>query len=691
MPHHDWLLPLTAAVADLLIGAGVLVRSRRDRAAWVFGAMSVSIAGWNFGLCALQGVQDPVRAEWLSRLARTGICLAPVTSYHFCIVLAGYEAPSWRRLLLGGYAIAVLLAALNLAGLLVAGVVPHPWGWYPNPTPLYAVLTVFVVALPTLSVALMWHRWRHPGSARQRAQIGCWFLAGLVQLPFIVTNLLGLYGIDSYPLGSLGNVAFLAIVAYAIVRHRFMDLDWLVRKALGFTLAAVVVIAPGALAIAALAERLGAGNVLPIGIAAGLLALVAAGVVPALQHGIETQVQRVLFAERWDSRRRLRELARAIVHELEEPQLLCRLGETLADILALDACAVFARDEQTRRLRLAYPPDGHASLDDALAAALEPYGAPLLVDELESRSPAAAAALRAREWAVVLPLRANDRLGGLVLLGENRDLRLVSAEDLALLDTVAAAAGVALANARLSEELRRSEVVLQRATRLSSLGVLAAGIAHEIRNPLVAVKTFLDLLPQRAHDADFVRSFRELSLSELRRVTDLIADLLALGKSSRAERGAVELAPALEPVIRLMDSSARKRQVVLAARLDDTLPPVWADADQLKQIALNLILNAIEASPPESTVTVEAVAAPNGGACLVVRDQGCGIPPEQLDGIFEPFFTTKESGTGLGLALVHQMVVEHGGEITVDSVPGHGTCFRVRLPAASVTLRRTGS
>jgi signal transduction histidine kinase len=116
---------------------------------------------------------------------------------------------------------------------------------------------------------------------------------------------------------------------------------------------------------------------------------------------------------------------------------------------------------------------------------------------------------------------------------------------------------------------------------------------------------------------------------------------------------------------------------------------VWADAGQLKQIALNLVLNAIEASPAGSVVRVSAEAT-GDMVELFVQDQGAGIPRENLETIFEPFFTTKESGTGLGLALVHQIVVEHGGEITVDSSVGVGTTFRFTMPLARA-LRRTGT
>jgi signal transduction histidine kinase len=265
----------------------------------------------------------------------------------------------------------------------------------------------------------------------------------------------------------------------------------------------------------------------------------------------------------------------------------------------------------------------------------------------------------------------------------------MSQEDLHILAAVGSSASVALENARLSRELRRSESALERANRLSSIGTLAAGIAHEIRNPLTAVKTFLDLLPQRLDDKEFVTSFRELSLTELRRVTNLINDLLAFGKSTSAERRPVDLAAILVGVVRLLESTARKRLIRLELRARSGVPPAWADPDQIKQIVLNLVLNAIEASPSDRTVTLMLYLGRRDMVTLEVRDEGAGIPPDQLESIFHPFFTTKEQGTGLGLSLVHQMVVEHGGEISVESQLGQGTVFRVLLPVAEA-LRPTG-
>ena len=382
---------------------------------------------------------------------------------------------------------------------------------------------------------------------------------------------------------------------------------------------------------------------------------------------------------------------------------------------------------------LAYPtPASAETLSEDVVRALEGLAEPVLASELERANPAAARLFNHRGWEVGIPLRVKDRLNGFIGLGQKKDFRIFSGEDLQLLSTVATGATVALENASLSRQLRRSEAVLERANRLSSLGTLAAGLAHEIRNPLVAVKTFLDLLRRRQgrrrlrrglrrgrqqrcrpfHASpnpalDHQTSERERphpdpgtcrapdGLSELRRVTDLISDLLALGKSRTAERRAVDLPSTLEPVVRLMESSARKRQVELGSRWEANLPSVSADPDQLKQIVLNLLLNAIESSSAGGHVMLDVHGGTLTGAApavvVEVQDRGPGIPADQLEHIFHPFYTTKETGTGLGLALVHQMVVDHGGEIAVDSTPSQGTVFRVTLPAAQLELRRTGT
>jgi signal transduction histidine kinase len=685
---HEWGIPLCAGIAEFIIGAVVLRGGLRDPLKRTFAVMTFTIAAWNLTLFGLAYFDDPHIAELWSRVFRVGICLAPAATFHFTLELSGTRGRGWLLARRAAYTVAVVLSVVDLAGLLVTRVVEHRFGWYPEPTRLYAGITVSAVVLLMLSANRFWHAWRYPETPRQRVQARLFAFGAFVQIPTVMTNFLPMYGIDVLPLGSVGTIPFFLLQAYGIARHRLMDVDFVVRKLVSFLLAAIVALVPWSLAIAFFGEALGFDAPVVIIAATVTLGLFSAVVIPMLQQALETKVQRAIFPHRYDYRLQLRTLAATLVHVLDERELVRLLGTSLVDQLELEGCEIFLRDERTRQLTRCHPTEGE-DLDPTIVLSLESVAEPVLGVELDGRREIAAAAFRARGWEVGMPLRVNDRLTGLVALHRNRDLRIFSGEDLNILAGVASAASVALENARLSRQLRRSETALERANRLSSIGTLAAGIAHEIRNPLTAVKTFLDLLPSRLDDREFVSSFRELSLSELRRVTDLIADLLAFGKSTSTERRPVELGSSLDQVVRLVDSTARKRQVTLDLRVDRHAAPAWADPDQVKQIVLNLVLNAVEASPAGAKVTLEIAAGPRDHVTFEVRDQGAGIPPDQLESIFNPFFTTKEQGTGLGLALVHQMIVEHDGEIVVDSEVGRGTTFRVTLPTAELALRRT--
>src|SRR5262245_30799949 len=691
MQHH-WVVPMVAAVATSVICVLVLRGGLRRPITRIFAWMTLTTIFWNLDIFALYYFPMSRSAKRWSRLFRTGMCFAPAALLHASLVQSESRGRGWRRALVASYGMSSALALANLHGDLVSGVRHHAWGWYIEPTRLYALMTALIAVDVPLALQRVWHAYRHPSSPRQHVQAKFWFLGAVVQTPFIITNLLPIYGVNIYPLGSLGNVLTMSIMAYAIARHRLMDVDYVVRKGVSFTLAATIVLVPGGMGIWALAVAMHSHEPAVMVCAAMALALLAVVLVPALQSAFETRVQRALFPQYYDYRRRLRSLAAALVHVLDEHALVRRLGEELGEVLDVETCQVFVADENTRRLTGAYPGDGScAPVPEEAMSALEAFKGPVLASELEAAGEALAALFRARRWEVMIPLRIQDRLKGFIALGRNREFRIFSGEDLQLLTSVAAGASVALENATLSQQLRRSEAVLERANRLSSLGLLAAGIAHEIRNPLVAVKTFLDLLPQRLEDHEFLTRFRDLSLGELRRVTDLIADLLALGKSKTAERRAVDVVPTLEPVVRLMESTARKRQVEVVETHPPGLPSIWADPDQVKQIVLNLLLNAIESSPPGTRVTLDLRPGIGDGVVLEVRDQGPGIPREQLETIFHPFFTTKETGTGLGLTLVHQMVVEHGGEITVESELGQGSRFRVALPGVRAELAATGT
>src|SRR5262249_18388899 len=192
-----------------------------------------------------------------------GICLAPASTFHFALVLSGSEHRGWRILLWAGYMTGAVLSVVNLRGHLVGGMTPHVWGWYIQPTPLYGVLTASLLLFLALWPERVWRSYRHPSSSRQRVQAKFWLLAGLIQIPFVLTNLLPIYGINIYPLGNLGNVFFTGIVAYAMVRHRLMDVDYIVRKGVSFVIAASMVLVPSGIVLATICRAFTMSTPLP--------------------------------------------------------------------------------------------------------------------------------------------------------------------------------------------------------------------------------------------------------------------------------------------------------------------------------------------------------------------------------------------------------------------------------------------
>lgn len=279
-------------------------------------------------------------------------------------------------------------------------------------------------------------------------------------------------------------------------------------------------------------------------------------------------------------------------------------------------------------------------------------------------------------WCATLPVESSGRVAGQILLARSGN-RPLDATDYALARQLADGAGTILDSAGLAADLENARVLLQRADRLSALGTLAAGVAHEIRNPLVSVRTFIQLLPERVDDEEFRTTFRELALKEIERICELISDLLSFSRPTPVEREPADLNEVATQIVRLLEPEARKRDVTVTMTLAESVPVVIVHEAQVKQVLMNVVLNAIQACPGHGAIDVRTMGDGNGGSTVEVADTGTGITSDELTHIFEAFFTTKEHGSGLGLYIAHRIVTEHGGEIAVEPRPGGGTIFRV--------------
>src|SRR5574338_10900 len=237
-----------------------------------------------------------------------------------------------------------------------------------------------------------------------------------------------------------------------------------------------------------------------------------------------------------------------------------------------------------------------------------------------------------------------------------------------------------------NKDLRTSFEQLQRSERLASLGEIAAGLAHEVKNPLSAIKGAIEIVQGRAARGTPEAEFAAIAVRELARIESLLGDFLAYARPREPQRLMVPTNALIERVLPVLSPVALRAGVALD--VTDAAGPlmVYVDPEQVSQVFFNVILNAVQASKAGGRVRVEVERA-HDAVRVNVRDDGPGIPAHVAARIFEPFFTTKSGGTGLGLPIAQRIMAAHGGSIALASDASGGTTFRLTLPVASVAVR----
>jgi len=247
--------------------------------------------------------------------------------------------------------------------------------------------------------------------------------------------------------------------------------------------------------------------------------------------------------------------------------------------------------------------------------------------------------------------------------------------------------------AERTRQLRTAELAAARREKLASVGLLAAGIAHELNSPLTGILTFSSLLRKKLPDGSPDAEDLDVVIRETRRCSTIIRRLLDFAREKAPEKKYADLNRVVEDAVRIVERPAHLHDIGIALELASSLPPIWLDEDLIKQVIVNMVVNAEHAIKDTGSITVSTRVCPEPRSPepgvppvpmveIAIADTGCGIPAQNLQRIFDPFFTTKGvgEGTGLGLSVSHGIVKAHGGAIEVESAVGTGSTFRVYLP-----------
>jgi signal transduction histidine kinase len=290
---------------------------------------------------------------------------------------------------------------------------------------------------------------------------------------------------------------------------------------------------------------------------------------------------------------------------------------------------------------------------------------------------------------VDVPLGYEKKIVGIirVYIGESRELKK---EELNFLVTCATCGACAIEKARLFEtqQLEYDQLATQ-TEKLSALGRMAAGIAHEINNPLAGILLYSTNLLKRAPKSGPMREGLEIIVHETQRCGNIIQELLEFSREGEPDKALVDINNVIEKALSILENEFRLHHIDVQKRLSDGMDDILLDANQIEQVFVNLLLNAIEAIQDRGVVTIISRVGSGGDSIVVeVEDTGGGISSEHLPKIFEPFFSSKANGTGLGLAVSYGIVQKHQGHIYVSSHAGRGTRFTIELPLQHSTVSK---
>ena len=596
-------------------------------------------------------------------------------------------------------AFGLLLAIASLTSLVVRNSHYGPNGLIVDYGVLYPLFAAYVGAGIVATLGIIVTKLRQ-ASGRRHLQLRYLVLAIVVPaIGIAVTNLIVpiVFGISSWGrYGPAFSLVFLAVTAHAIIRQRLLDIRLVVGHTVAYVAAVIVSAAVFVGVLLTAIHYVPAFARLPI--AAQLLAVFAfAMLFSPITHMLRHVLDRYCYREPYDFSAAIRQVSLALSSTLDLQQLLKNLFQILDSSIKPELIAAFLWDDELRALRLvAHNADGsdRPELPTLIDAASE-LGAILT----QSRKP-----LFREVDSDILTTRVLDQLSGLhidcacpivhegrllavLMLGPKLSGDAYFAQDVELLLSVSSHAAVAIKNAELYQRVGTLEEQRRRAERVAESGALSAGIAHEIKNPLVAIRTFAELLPERYDDKEFREQFGDVMIREIARIDKLIDRLRGLAPKTDRQRTLVDLRIPLEETLLLLTAKFEQLGIHVIKEYPDVPPVIEGNIDDLKQLFLNMLMNACEAMNKAGEIAIRIYERQSlGSRSLIVEitDEGPGISDALRDRLFHPFISSKQGSSGLGLWLSRRIADTHNAILRgTNRLDRPGATFTVEFPGRS--------
>jgi len=678
---------LVCGALALAIAASTLLRGRIRTVHLLFAAFAADVGLWYLA----QSLFGFFRAEIWERFTAILAVLLPQFALQLFEAMIPHE-PGHRSRLVKVAGVLVLPMALLVIGL--------------QESPIVRVgLLIYVFALLSSGLFTLGQRGEQSTSRATQRRVRFLVVVGALACLASVAEYASFLVPDLPPVGAALSVVFLFMLAQALRHERLLDMyemlgRLLVATAVAFLLAGIFFV---------LVEFVGRFNTMYLN--AVLAAIVLLVVVDPLRARVEEQIQRLFFRERVDLERSLAEARQRLVHTLQIDEMGAIVVSAIEASRRATAGALYLRDpEGTGFDKLgSFGPNVPVRVESAAVRPLldRLESGPIDLEEIQRETrpqhgakPAAATAvitaaeaLGSLKTGVVLSVRDQERmLIGLLVLVDTRVRDAFSPEEVAVLSEFASKIAVVIENSRVYSQMKNRD-------RLAELGRMAAGLAHEIRNPLGAIKGAAQLLTEPAGENTepdpASREFLNIILEEVDRLDRVLGSILDFARPNPGVAVPTDINAVVKQTMRILSNERKSDDLQVEVLLDPSLPRVAIDPEQLRQVFMNLYRNGVQAMKGRGRITVSTRVRlglgtrPGQGGTdepfveLTVADNGPGISQNVLRNLFQPFFTTKEKGTGLGLATSKNIIEGAGGRIEVRSYEGKGSTFSIVLPATN--------
>ena len=704
------ILPLLLTFFGLILLPIVLKGHFRSPVHRLFSFYLVGMIAYGVFIFFMRSSPTLEQAHLWDELAAGIGLLWAVILYHFSARFTGIITKKW--LLPSAYAVSLIFFILSVTGFVISGMQIKPYGYAPIVGPLFMVMALLGYTFFIMAAINFWKAARSSPYAEERNRSAYIFAGLVISMVGAAFDMLPLLGLPLYPGFIIGNIAFCLLTTVAIMRHNLLDIRVVLRKSTAYFLMSALIALPF-MGIFLLATYVFTEVTFPSW-AYFVVAIMLALVLPQLWRWVQRWVDRWFYRDRYDYLEAIETFSR----ETQSLADSAKPGSTMVNLIAkvLRSSNVFllqplssSRDFTTAFSAGVNNPTPVIRLESrgGLVEWLERSNSMLSYEDIELIPQLQGATFKEKQTIqqvgaeLIVPLMApTGQLSGVLILGKKLSEQPYTVEDKQLVYAICNQISANLENARLYSESqhevaerkqaeeREKELQgeLNLASRLAAVGELAAGVAHEMNNPLTGILGFSERLSRKSTDDDTKESL-ELIHYEAQRLAKVVKNLLTFARRREPKKEYADINDILQTTLDLRAYELKTGNIEVALELAANLPQIMVDFHQIQEVFVNIILNAEQ-------VMTEA----SGGGKLTIKtrqikdyirvsftDDGPGIPAKDLGKVFNPFFTTKgeRGGTGLGLSVCHGIVTEHGGRIYARSRPGSGATFLVDLPLTS--------